>query len=204
MLAKHTMLWRGGHRIPHECFFNQQTGKLDLTAIETVGGDFSRKPRTYWTPQRETADRYAAYVKHHALLSEVVIVQVAVPWDFLEGLTVKRLWTWGEDHPNEDWRQVIWNSRRRRRLPDEVKQYGQAELLMGHIATSLPVKYMKMDSHAEIGDDEVMKVMIAGKKTPALQWVFQKERTQAEFERVCQGRVWMHYLGALIQPGDNQ
>jgi hypothetical protein len=199
----HVMLWRAADFIKHRAFYNEETGKLNLNAISTCPGDFSGDVRlAYFTPQRETADRYATWYKHKAQQSGITIAQISVPNRFVESLKVKYLWFGrnSEGNPSNEWKDLIWNSRRGDRLPKSLRHLSAEDLLIGHIASGKHCKFTQMESASEIKEGDVLTVNIDGVERKSIQWVFQTYEAQDGFEEACRGNVVLHQCGVGSRP----
>lgn len=183
----HTFLWRGGWLDDHKRFYNEQTGAVKLDAIRSWPGDFSGITRLpYFTPQLETARRYGKYLMQRTHVANISIAQVAVPSPWIESLNVRYLWVGGQD---QVWEKVIWYSRRGERLPKDLAYIKQTALLIGHVASGVHAKFTHMDSYEDIRQRDVMTVTVDGEECKALQWVFQTDEAQEEFENKCRGKV---------------
>src|SRR3954453_12747522 len=124
------MLWRAGDRKRPEAFYNQATQEVDLSAISTVPGDFTgQKKVAYWTPQKETADRYAQWTKHKVDISEIVMIQIAVPESLIKTLVVYYLWYDERRMPKDEWKKLVYYSRRGKYLPPELDHIEEKDLL---------------------------------------------------------------------------
>lgn len=189
----HTMLWRAGLKKKHDLFYDAATGIVNLAAISSFPGDFSgQKKVPYFTPQKETADRYARWLKHKAPNPEVTIAQVAVDWTWVKRLTTEYLWL---DSPHDIWKKVIFQCRRESRLPTALVYIEERDILIGHIASGVNVRYERMNSYEQITDSLTVKV--DGHTTAAIQFVFQTRKAQEEFEEHCKGKIWLHSVGAF-------
>lgn len=198
-LNLHTMLWRAGDRTKHQDFYNEASGQVDVAAIATRPGDFSgRHSVGYFTPQREVADRYAEWSKHKADIATITIVQVAVPWSFVESLDTAYLWF------GALWKEVIWWSRRGKALPKDLKDISKKGLFIGHIATGIHEKFVALPSPEEIKESVLLEVTIEGEEKRAIQWTFRGEDVEEAFNRHCHGKVWIHSLGALCIPKQSE
>ncbi|KAI9769594.1 MAG: hypothetical protein M1839_003633 [Geoglossum umbratile] len=204
-LQHHTMLWRAGDRERSEAFYNKETQEIKLAAISTIPGDFnSQRKLAYWTPQRETADRYAQWTKHKVDISEIVIIQVAVPESLIKALVVKYLWYNETRMPREEWRKLVYYSRRAEDPPPELDYIEQCDLLIGHIASGINCKFERLNHWNQIKDEDVLIVRIAGKQKVAIQWVFNTTKARHGFEEQCRGKVWLHYLGTFkVSPSES-
>lgn len=196
-LPRHTIIWRATTRSKAQEFYNDATQAIALSAMVSAPGDFSRNQVVYWTPQKETADRYAQWLKHKAALSEIAIIQVAVPEAFTEQLAIKYLWFGEQEQPTDEWRKLIWCSPRGQRLPQEIRYIDQKDLLVGHIASGIHAKYVDMADYTRIRESDVLTVEIDGEMKRAVQWVFNTGKAEDGFEEHCRGKIWIHNLGAL-------
>ena len=196
-----TMLWRSGPRIKAEAFYNPQTKEIWMGAIGSFPGDFNGERKVvYWTPQKETANRYAAWAKKKSPVSELCMVQVAVPEPFTASISKKFLWFDERQQPTDEWKKLIWHSRRGRQFPEELDYLYQKDLLIGHIASGKNVKYERMSSHAEIRDHDLLTVAVGDEERRAVQWVFNTAAAVRGFTEHCRDSIWLHSLGALKIP----
>ncbi|KAF2142645.1 uncharacterized protein K452DRAFT_318231 [Aplosporella prunicola CBS 121167] len=118
----HHVVWWAGDKSQAARFYEHETGKINLASISTAPGDFSGTFRTaYFTPQRETADRYACWRKHKQPISEIAVIQVAVPDDFIRSLSTQYLWLKDRSRPSDEWKELIWHSKRGMRLPKDLR-----------------------------------------------------------------------------------
>ncbi|MCJ1264467.1 hypothetical protein MMC22_004339 [Lobaria immixta] len=113
-----TMIWRAGSRAKAEAFHNEVTGELKLHLIASYHGDFNaQRSAAYWTPQKETADRYAQWAKLKYGNVDITIIQVAekvvnrLPLVFRGVEESSMGWTHYFTTPQQAsraWRQIIW------------------------------------------------------------------------------------------------
>jgi hypothetical protein len=200
----HATLWRAGDRARSEEFYNQVTQEVKLAAIATIPGDFnSQKRLAYWTPQKETADRYAQWTKHRADDSEIMMIQVAVPESLVKNLTPYYLWHDERWTPKDEWRKLVYHSRRREDLPRELLHIDQYDVLIGHIATGVHRKYERLTHWNRITDEDILAVQIAGRNRMAIQWVFNTAEARLAFEEQCRGKIQLHNLGTFKVPPQN-
>ena len=202
----HTMLWRGGYK-EKELGLENEDGTLDLTKLATCSGDFSGgKKLAYFTPQPETADGYAQWAKHKVEAAEVCVTQVAVPESLTKDLETLVLWSPVTDLPSDDWKQMIWSSRRSGRWPQPLrKKWGNVGLIQGHIASSIDKTFIDMRDWNELRANDVMKINVkvpdgTWERWSAMQWVFYSTAAQEAFEEACQGQVTFHEMGAFKVP----
>ncbi|KAA6415576.1 MAG: hypothetical protein FRX48_00292 [Lasallia pustulata] len=194
-LDPHTMLWGAGHRSRHEEFYDEGTGKVDIGAIAASPGDFSGRAKvTYFTPQRNVADRYAQWQKHKVALANITVLQVAVPWAFVESLNMEHLWF------GDCWKEVVWWSRRRSELPKELENLEEKDLFIGHIVTGKDSNFIAFSSPDLIKEDAVLTVKVNGEEEKAIQWTFRGRKVEKAFNTHCHGKVWLHQLSTLCTP----
>lgn len=195
------MIWRAGSRKKAEDFYNQETRQIDLAAIFTCPGDFSSlKAVAYWTPQKETANRYAQWCKQKTPVSEIVFIQVAVPESFIDSLVTEYLWCGDRQKPTDTWKKLIWYSRRGKMVPVELDYLDEKDLLIGHISSGIHKKVEHLKDHTKIGERDVLSVKIDGEERKAVQWVFNTTKAMRAFARTCVGKVWIHSAGHLMVP----
>lgn len=192
VLPGHTMLWRGGSRTSAKEFFNPDTGDVFMLKVyNSKPADFSSRPRAYWTPQKETADKFAGYCKQIYALDQIAIIQLAVPSDWVESL--QKAYLWNHSGPSGDiWRELVFSSRRQLKLPKEIHYIGSTPLLIGDIASGTSQRYDKMTHHSQIQPRHVIRVKVGEEWVNAIQWVFQGEGLEGELEEKCHGKVWVH------------
>lgn len=200
-LPGHTILWRACSRRDAEAFYNHHTQEINLHVISTYPGDFSAsRVVASWTPQKETADRYAQWAKHTAKDEEIAIIQVAVPEVFTRTLTTEYLWFGDRERSTDLWKKVIWHCRRGVEFPEELDHLTQKDLLIGHIASGKHRKYERMAHYNQIDEGDVLTIEVDGTGRKSVQWIFQTSKAKRGFQEHCQGKVWIHNLGRLRVP----
>ncbi|CAI7634453.1 unnamed protein product [Penicillium palitans] len=197
-LPGHTMLWR-------VCLLSEAVEccesclqELDLEPISSTPGDFSgRTAVAYFSPQRETADRYAMYKKHRFSIAELAILQVAVPDSLVQSLSINYLWADGAE--SQLWKKVIWHCRRGQRLPKDLRYMGNKDLWIGHIAKSTNSNFATTESYTQIQSPDVLAVQVNGEWRNAIQWVFYSDHAEELFAQCCKGKTWIHSIGKLVE-----
>lgn len=176
---------------------NDEEDQLCLDNLKFGQGDFP-KGVEYFTPQPETANRYATYYKHLQEDSEFATLQIAVPTKFIESLDHGLLLSDG--NTQTQWKKVIWYCRRGDgdALPRELKYLYRRELWIGHIARGKDKKYIDMESWEEVDSSRILKVKSDGKWINAIQWVFYTEFARTKFAKLGKGNAWVHYRGSLV------
>ncbi|KAI9711142.1 MAG: hypothetical protein M1812_007246 [Candelaria pacifica] len=211
-IERHQMLWRGSDHLNNLNMYNSETCEINLDAIHAAPGDFSgANPIAYFSPHRETADRYCRYIKHAAHIAKVSIVQIAVPYSLMDGLSVEYLRspappkynketnTWLYP-PTCDWQRVIWWCRRGRNLPKELWWVTTKDVLIGETSHGKNCKYDTMEKPEEIDHRQVLEVKINGVETKSMQWAFQTLKGRFALQDTCRFKVWLHNAGALHVP----
>lgn len=196
-----TMLWRAGSKRKAESFYNTQTKEISFPAIASWPGDFGGNTRVvYWTPQKETADKYAAWLKLRCHADEICMIQVAVPEAFTNTLATKHLWFDERGQPTDEWKKVVRSSRREGHFPEELEYLYQKDLLVGHMLSGRNCKYTAMPDHTRIRDSDLLTVRILGEERKGVQWVFHTRRAEEGFIENCKDKIWLHSLGAQDKP----
>ncbi|KZF22950.1 hypothetical protein L228DRAFT_261062 [Xylona heveae TC161] len=200
-----TTLWRAEHGYRCKLLCNKETRRLELGKIATVEGDFGGLIAfSYFTPQKETADLYAAWGKHKVPLDDLRIVQVDIPESLARILSVKYLWSGSQEQSLwNEWREVALLSRRRKGFLDELEHIHDKDLIIGHVASGLNIEFLRMNDPTEIKDKQVLKVEIDGQERKAIQWGFH-HRSFAKVEDATEGKFWVHRVGALKAPKQAQ
>ncbi len=197
----HTMIWRATSRLKAKSFYDQVTQTISLQAIATSPGDFSGdRSVTYWTTQKETADRYAQWCKRKMEVSVIAIIQVAVPNTFIESLTVEYLWFGDSEKPTNTWKILVWHGRKGLSLPKEIRYLEQRDLLIGHIASGVHAKCLHMIDATKIKESDVLTVEVDGEEKRSIQWVFHTYNAKDAFAEKCAGKVWIHNVGCFKVP----
>ncbi|KAJ5203159.1 hypothetical protein N7449_005238 [Penicillium cf. viridicatum] len=197
-LVGHTMIWR-------TCLLSEaveccesRLGELYLEPLTSSPGDFSgRTAVAYFSPQRETVDRYAMYKKHRFSIAELAILQVAVPDSLVQSLSINYLWADGDE--SQSWKKVIWSCRRGERLPKDLRYMGNKDLWIEHIAKSTNAKFAAMESYTQIQYSDALVVQIDGERRNAIQWVFYSDHAEELFAQCCKGKTWIHSIGKLVE-----
>lgn len=191
----HTMLWRAGSKVKAHLFYDKATQEIDLNKISCIPGDFSATNKVvYWTPQKETAERYARWYKVLTPIAELCFIQAAVPEVFTLPLRTTYLWTGERENPTDEWRNLIWHSRRGKDPPTELEHLANTQLLIGHLASEKDAKYEKMTSYQEIKMSDCLMVRIDGEERKAVQWVFLDFATKRGLSQALRGNIWFHDL----------
>ncbi len=129
----------------------------------------------------------------------MAIIQVAVPEIFIRALTTKYLW-YADGPADDEWKRLVWSSRRGRDLEGDLKALSQVDLLIGHIASGAHVKFTKMPDWKGIKGQDLVMVEIDGVERESTQWVFHTVKAREGFVKNCKGKVWIHDLGKLKVP----
>ncbi|CAG8890146.1 unnamed protein product [Penicillium egyptiacum] len=196
-LIGYTMIWRACLLSEAVECCESRPGELQITPVCSRPGDFSgRTAVAYFSPERETADRYAAYKKHRFSIAELAILQVAVPDSLMQSLSVNYLWA---DGVSDLWKKVVWNCRRGDRLPKDLRYMRNKDLWIGHIARSKNVKFETMESCTQIQSSDAPVVQINGERRNATQWVFHSDHAEELFAQCCKGKTWIHSIGKLVE-----
>ena len=199
-IAGYTMLWRSGSKDKAETFYNPKTKEISMNAIASFPGDFSGETRlVYWTPQKETANRYASFAKLRSASSELCMIQVAVPDSFTDSISRKYLWSDESRQPTDEWKKLIWYSRKGKTFPKELDHLYQTDLLVGHIASGIHAKFERMSDYTHIRESDLLTVTISGEERRAVQWVFYTAPAKADFVEHCKDKIWLHNLGGALK-----
>ncbi|KAF5693025.1 hypothetical protein FDENT_2337 [Fusarium denticulatum] len=123
-------------------------GNLDkIQLLSTPSStDFSRtKSMYYFTPDYSLARKQAAWIKQRG--PDAVIVQIAVQDSVITSMDPDDIQCafW----PNSNWRELVWHCRTTRRLPDELKKYNDAILIIGTI-DNRPTAYYEQRSPTDL------------------------------------------------------
>ncbi|EEP77351.1 predicted protein [Uncinocarpus reesii 1704] len=198
-LDRCTMIWRACSRSSAEEFTNTDPSYLNLNPMSSAPGDFSGYTRlASWTPQKETADRYATWLRYKVPIAEIAIIQVAIPETLIKSLSVAYLWSNGAPSEADRWRKIVWTSRRAQTIPRDLFDLERVDLWIGHIASGRYCNFVTMKDPSEIKDSDVLNINIDNTATKAIQWVFYTSHARDVFCKGCAGKVWVHGLGRLL------
>lgn len=110
----------------------------------------------------------------------------------LRNLNTRYLWF------SSAWKNGVWHCRNGLELSDDVAEFEEKDLLIGHIASGKHRKYEGMKDFKAIKESDVLTVSISGEEKKSVQWVFQTRKARTGFEEHCKGKVWIHELGSYI------
>ncbi|KAL1634687.1 hypothetical protein SLS56_002089 [Neofusicoccum ribis] len=165
----HHMIWHVCDKAKAARFYDPITHAVSLSAVRVCPGDFSGTVVVgYFTPQKETADRYACWRKHKQHISDIRIIQIAVPDLFIKSISVHYLWYGDQSRPTDEWKFLIWHSRRGEYLPIEMEWLENQDLLIGNIASGKNCKYENIREPAAIKDSDVLTIERDGVQIKAI------------------------------------
>ncbi|KAF2788327.1 hypothetical protein K505DRAFT_110557 [Melanomma pulvis-pyrius CBS 109.77] len=166
-----------------ECFDSE--GNINLIfALSDPRSDFSStRTALYFTPQQWVADKYARYALHRAKIPEVRTLELHVPNEHFDKLT-----RWNLDYCDQ-WRQLIWYSRRGLQYPNEWrKDYSRQELIVGPIASNHNKHFNKMTSWEGVKEGHVFK---SPDGEVSIQYVWMKERSLDLLNEDVKGKFFL-------------
>ncbi|KAL6818446.1 hypothetical protein GGI42DRAFT_310010 [Trichoderma sp. SZMC 28013] len=162
-------LYRGMKKSLLDDLFDS-SGNLDniRTLSSLPQTDFSGNLNAYYfAVDRDVAIHYASYTKRRGEGCPVVLVHATFKNSTIESLPetkLQRLY-W----PSEDWKRLVFLSRKNRKIPSELRKFNQAALIIGTIAGKPNSVYARLNHHTEITGEFVFKNS-AGRN--AIQYVF--------------------------------
>ena len=183
------MLLKGGARTRMETVFNDN-GSLNIDSLlSTPPTDFHPTALyLYFSEQLEVAEKYARYVTQRVPAEEGAILYVAIDQELLSA---------SAQIINPDWRDLIWHSRNDRarrstrgRLPEQLRRYEDADVLIGEICERSTAQVSRMSNMSEI---QASRLSSGGK---ASQTVFQSPTIIQQLVDNCRGFVWVEALGS--------
>lgn len=197
-LDGHTMLWRACTK-PAADYCTNASQRLKFTFMTTYPGDFNGH-RTYFTPQRHTANRFATYLKHIAPLAEIAVLQMAVPNDFIESLSKNYLFSDGPS--SKTWKEVVWHYRCRKtlsRLRSDMKKMCAKNLWIGHMLLSERARFNAADGYATLQSSDALMVEIDREWPKAEQWSFLNGKLRPSLLSFVKGRLGFIRLEGLLR-----
>ncbi|KAE8147656.1 hypothetical protein BDV25DRAFT_159827 [Aspergillus avenaceus] len=167
-LSNHVTLYKG------KAFSGLQTtrriirddGTVDFIPLSSpICGDFnSIEPAYYWTPEKDTAERYRAWASLRCPDSETCIIQIQLSRPFLNSLKSEANWF------SDNWKEFVWCCRQGQPVPDRLDHLLNAELIWGHICTGHTDNLLALPGFAHMTRDHLLRRYSTGR--PAPQWMF--------------------------------
>ncbi|KAL1881648.1 hypothetical protein Plec18167_003246 [Paecilomyces lecythidis] len=198
ILPDHVVLYKGkGFRdlkMPRTIIRND--GSIDMRSLQNdAGGDFNPDELAhYWTPERDTAERYRRWAASRAPNSETCIIEIQVSRDLLDSWQSAELWY------SRDWRRYVWLCRRLEM--DEEYNYlfqpDKVDVVKGHVCTGISeaiIKIHEEDVENKMTEDSVLKCDSTRK---AIQWSFLRH-TWKQLSTDIRGKIHFEIFGP-IQP----
>ncbi|GAD92740.1 hypothetical protein NECHADRAFT_94396 [Paecilomyces variotii No. 5] len=198
ILADHVVLYKEkGFRdlkIPRTIIEND--GSIDLWSLRTTeGGDFnSREQAHYWTPEKDTAERYRKWAALRSPNTETCIIEIQISRDLLDSWKSAELWY------SRDWRRYVWLCRQGKRVIDKEYEYlfkpDKVGVVKGHICTGVSEAIMEIreedveskmtedTGHGYSWKDAFRNIWTCSKAVVASQWSVGARRAydRAEFQ----------------------
>ncbi|KAK6502632.1 hypothetical protein TWF506_003212 [Arthrobotrys conoides] len=204
-LGTTTTLYRASNLETALIYYDAATGLASDEAFGSAPGDLSgRTPVTYWTPQKEVADRYAKWAKHKSPESKVIITEVEVSEELVSQLKPLLFWGLENGKMNPDFQQFTCLCRRAaldRSFPNHLQYVDKADMIIAHILRHKNAYYNKMDNDGwkKIDASNLLKIEIDDDPAPRLgiQWVFKSREAQRQFSEHCQGKVLQYNMHRL-------
>ncbi|KAF5877741.1 uncharacterized protein Bfra_002109 [Botrytis fragariae] len=130
----------------------------------------------YFTPDYQVADRYRQYIRRRVNTSPALIIQLALPNAWIEGLPPRVL------EFGDLWKKVVHTCRQGYNMTGEMKFIHNLPLIVAPIAHSPNKAIARLDTWQEVNIQHVMKV--EGQETPPVQYVFQGDDNLEEIGQV--------------------
>ena len=184
-VAGRTMFYKGGAEARLEqC--KAHDGTIRIGALHSQAPtDFHPEKSTYLylTKHHDVAVLYARYVEERVPPSKAAVLHIAIPSPLVS--TPREIF-------DEDWRELIWNSRNTelhittlKQLPQRLRHYEEADILVGYICGDSTHKIARMTDKSELS------AMNRTSHSRASQFVVQSISIQMEIARQCAGFVWL-------------
>ncbi|KAK0715474.1 hypothetical protein B0H67DRAFT_537883 [Lasiosphaeris hirsuta] len=172
-----TLLWKGISQLYLDGLFDSNGNVVGISRLVSLPQtDFCRGPAFYFVVDRDIAVYYANYAKRRANYSSAVLVRIAIPNPAIEGMSsTERLTVYW---PSEEWKELVFRSRRFNPYPSHLRKYKQATLIIGSIAGKPTPLFVNMDSPSQITEPMVLK-NAAGQH--AVQYVWPLEPAGEDF-----------------------
>lgn len=151
-----TRVYRGGDMESLKKVFNPLTEKSNLLAIQSMWPiDFRgliAGPTLYFRLEEQAARRYARYAKNRSGVSIVAVIYMDVNNSFID------YWKPYVLEGGDEWKQIVYESRRRNRYPDHLSHLQNHPLFIGYIFRTHHSPIEKLDSWTELTDHNIMKI----------------------------------------------
>lgn len=209
LLEGHTMIYRACTRLQALSSTDSDSDQLnDFSRGRGIHGNFGA--RTYFTPQREVADRCAMWFKRMVLMCEIAVLQIAVPNDMLSGMSKNFLWS------EDERRTAVVRHSRTRRFCGWVSEHNKfryvirnemvfKDLWEGHVArfrpgSGRPGTLTGRQIYLEQAViHEPLEILVDGKWERSVQWAFHTFDAWEKLKARCKGKTWVHSTGRLIE-----
>ncbi|CAG8910004.1 unnamed protein product [Penicillium egyptiacum] len=148
-----------------------EDGSINIMQLASVqGGDFNWAfSAHYWTPHKETAEKYREWAAHRCPQAITCVIHIQVPSSFVRGLHREDL------RFSPDWKEYVWTSRKGiQPAPkfDRLWRPGQAQVVVGPFCSLYDPRIGRIRAkniQTDITADNTLK-LLSGKKS--VQWVF--------------------------------
>lgn len=151
-----TRVYRGGDMESLKKVFNPLTGKSNLLAIQSMWPiDFRglvAGPTLYFGLEEQVGRRCARYAKNRSGVSIVAVIYMDVKNSFID------YWKPYVLRGGDEWKQIVYESRRRNRYPDHLSHLQNHPLFIGYIFRTHHSPIEKLDSWTELTDHNIMKI----------------------------------------------
>ena len=171
-----TILWRGGDKGPFDEFLD--SGTIDRLQSRWPS-DFRgfRGIVLYFAMEQEVAIRYQNWAKHASCTSATALLWIRVPNTLLSRFDqcILRLdaSVAGKWKP-EDWKQIVWASRRGERFPKSLSHLQSNPIFIGHICKTVNKSINSLEHWGELSHDKYVWNLNKEGEVPhyATQYVF--------------------------------
>lgn len=196
-LENHTILYKGkaaSELVRDVDPFFLENGALNIIVLNSHrGGDFNWLHEVqYWSPEKQTAERYRQYAAERSPFSETWVVRIQVPNEFLAPLRTEQLWY------SANWKEYVWWCKRKQPVPEKFHHLSEkADLIKGHICARSPpevARFKAQDFQTKFTKNDLM--YNDGQK--ATQWVFMKEEKVRQLAQLLKGKVYVEINGPLV------
>jgi len=165
----HTVLFKGIDQGRIRGLFDESGNLADISKLESERPtDFSPLlPLYYFSPDIKVAEHYASYAKNRSISESIVIVCLTIPNSAIESLQkpdIHQLF-----FPDPEWKELVWRSHRRMKLPTHLGLYQQAILVIGTISKGPHRMFVNLNSSQEVTEKHVLRVGARGEGPRAVQ-----------------------------------
>ena len=161
----HTTLYRATSAARLTKVFDSGTLCLEEMCRKIAPSDFCWElPAYYWSKEFWVAERFAAYTSRNCSQAQVCIIRVLCPQGLLQGEHVWKL------EYSDDWRKLIWYSRRGKPYPADIKEkWHSSKLITGPVSINSNMDIVRLKSWEDVQRKHMY--VVGGEEASQYVWI---------------------------------